>query len=50
MNEMSDNQRLHLQNMIKTNNVEDQTELIRKLKHSELFKIEIQKTFLLNKQ
>jgi hypothetical protein len=43
MAEMTDNQRLHLQNMIKANNVEDQTELIRKLKHSELFKIEIQK-------
>jgi hypothetical protein len=41
--EMTDNQRLHLQNMIKANNVEDQTELIRKLKHSELFKIEINK-------
>jgi hypothetical protein len=41
--DMSDTQRLHLQNMIKQNNVEDQNELIRKLKHSELFKIEIQK-------
>jgi len=43
MNEMTNKQRLHLQNMIKANNVEDQTELIRKLRHSELFKIEIQK-------
>jgi hypothetical protein len=40
---MSDKQRLHLQNMIKANNVEDQTELIRQLKHSEMFKVEIRK-------
>ena len=32
---MNDNQRLHLQNMIAENNVVDQTELIRQLKHSE---------------
>lgn len=38
---MDDNQRLKLQNMIKANNVEDQTELIRKLKHSEILKHEI---------
>ena len=38
---MNDNQRLQLQNMIKTNNIEDQTELIRKLKHSQIFKHEI---------
>jgi hypothetical protein len=31
---MDDNSRLHLQKMIKANNVEDQTELIRELKHS----------------
>ena len=31
---MDENQRLHLQNMITQNNVEDKTELIRKLKHS----------------
>ena len=38
---MDDNQRLQLQNMIKTNNVEDQTNLIRDLKHSELLRNEI---------
>ena len=38
---MNDNQRLQLQNMIKTNNVEDQTKLIRDLKHSQIFKHEI---------
>ena len=31
---MDDNSRLHLQNMIKANGTEDQTELIRELKHS----------------
>ena len=38
---MDDNQRLQLLNMIKTNNVEDQTNLIRDLKHSELLRNEI---------
>ena len=38
---MDDNQRLQLQNMIKANNVEDQTNLIRNLKHSELLRNEI---------
>lgn len=38
---MNDNQRLQLQNMIKTNNIEDQTELIRSLKHSQIIKNEI---------
>ena len=33
---MDDNQRLQLQDMIKTNNVEDQTDFIRSLKHSKL--------------
>ena len=33
---MNDKQRLQLQNMIKANNVEDQTDLIRKLKHSQI--------------
>ena len=47
MEPMSDNQRLQLQNMIKANNVEDQTELIRKLKHSELLKSEINSLILL---
>ena len=38
---MDDNQRLQLQNMIKTNNVEDQTDLIRDLKHSQVLRNEI---------
>ena len=38
---MDDNQRLQLQNMIKANNVEDQTQLIRDLKHSHILKSEI---------
>lgn len=39
---MDDNQRLQLQNMIKANNVEDQTELIRNLKHSQVLRNEIE--------
>jgi hypothetical protein len=38
---MDDKQRLQLQNMIKANNVEDQTELIRELKHSEIIRNEL---------
>ena len=38
---MTDNQRLQLANMIKANDVEDQTELIRKLQHSTILKSEI---------
>jgi len=38
---MDEKQRLQLQNMIKANDVIDQTELIRNLKHSELLRIEI---------
>ena len=38
---MDDKQRLQLQNMIKTNNVEDQTDLIRNLKHSQILRNEI---------
>ena len=44
---MDDNQRLQLQNMITTNNVEDQTELIRKLRHSEILIREINSLLLL---
>jgi len=40
---MDDKQRLQLQNMIKANNVEDQTELIRELKHSKILRDEINK-------
>ena len=35
---MDDNARLQLQNMIKANNVEDQTDLIRDLKHSHILR------------
>ena len=38
---MNEEQKLQLQKMINTNNVSDQTELIRKLKHSHIFKSEI---------
>jgi len=38
---MDDKQRLQLANMIKTNNVEDQTDLIRNLKHSQILRNEI---------
>ena len=37
---MNDSQKLQLQGMIATNNVEDQTDLIRKLKHSIILKKE----------
>jgi hypothetical protein len=39
--EMDDKQRLQLQNMIKVNNVVDQTELIRNLKHSQILRNEV---------
>jgi hypothetical protein len=38
---MDDKQRLQLQNMIKANNVEDQTSLIRNLKHSQIIRSEV---------
>ena len=38
---MDDKQRLQLQNMIKVNNVEDQTSLIRNLKHSQIIRSEV---------
>jgi len=38
---MDANARLHLQEMVKANNVEDQTELIRELKHSHLLQEDI---------
>ena len=44
---MDDNQRLQLQNMIKANNVEDQTELIRNLKHSQILRNDINNLILL---
>lgn len=44
---MDDKARLHLQKMIKANNVEDQTQLIRDLKHSEILKNDINTLILL---
>jgi hypothetical protein len=44
---MNEKQRLQLQNMIKVNNVEDQTELIRNLKHSHILRSEINTLVLL---
>ena len=38
---MNDNERLQLNKMIQTNNVVDQTELIRKLKHSQILRYNI---------
>jgi len=47
---MDDKTRLQLQNMIKANNAEDQTDLIRELKHSEIFKKNIATLLNLKKQ
>jgi hypothetical protein len=44
---MDDNQRLHLQKMISANNVEDQTDLIRQLKHSQILRNDINNLVLL---
>ena len=44
---MDDNQRLHLQNMIAANNVEDNTDLIRKLKHSQVLREEVNNLIML---
>ena len=44
---MNDNQRLHLQKMISENNVTDQTNLIRELKHSYILKQEINNLIML---
>lgn len=44
---MDDKQRLQLQNMIKANNVEDQTDLIRNLKHSQVLRNEVNNMILL---
>jgi len=44
---MDDKQRLQLQNMIKVNNVEDQTELIRNLKHSQILRNEVNNMILI---
>jgi hypothetical protein len=44
---MDDNQRLHLQKMIAANNVEDNTDLIRKLKHSHVLRDDINNLIML---
>jgi hypothetical protein len=44
---MDDKQRLQLSNMIKANNVEDQTELIRNLKHSQVLRNDINNMILI---
>jgi hypothetical protein len=44
---MDDKQRLQLQNMIKTNNVEDQTDFIRNLKHSQIIRNEVNNMILI---
>ena len=48
--QMDDKTRLQLQNMIKANNAEDQTGLIRELKHSDIFKKNIATLLNLKKQ
>lgn len=44
---MDDNQRLHLQNMIAANNVEDNTDLIRELKHSQVLRENVNNLIML---
>jgi hypothetical protein len=47
---MDDKQRLQLQNMIKTNNVEDQTSLIRELKHSKILRNDVNNMVLIKEK
>jgi hypothetical protein len=44
---MDENQRLHLQKMISANNVEDTTDLIRKLKHSHTLREDVNNLIML---
>ena len=44
---MDDNQRLHLQKMITSNNVEDNTDLIRQLKHSHILREDVNNLIML---
>jgi hypothetical protein len=44
---MDENQRLHLQKMISANNVEDQTDLIRNLKHSHILRNDVNNLIML---
>jgi hypothetical protein len=47
MDTMDEKQKLHLQKMITANNVEDQTESIRRLKHSDVLRNEVNNMILL---
>jgi len=47
MDKMDDNQRLQLQKMISVNNVEDQTQLIRNLKHSHVLRDNVNNLIML---
>ena len=47
---MDENQRLHLQKMIAANNVEDQTGLIRELKHSHILRENVNSLIMLKAQ
>jgi hypothetical protein len=47
---MDDNARLHLQKMISANNVEDQTDFIREMKHSIILKNDINNLIILKKK
>lgn len=47
---MNDKQRLHLQNMISANNVEDNTSLIRELKHSHILRKNVNDLLLLKQK
>lgn len=47
MDTMDEKQRLHLQKMIAANNVEDQTESIRRLKHSNILKNDLNNMVLI---
>jgi hypothetical protein len=44
---MDDKQRLQLQNMIKANNIEDQTDFIRNLKHSQIIRNDVNTMIML---
>ena len=44
---MDNNQKLHLQKMIATNNVEDNTDLIRQLKHSHILREDVNNLIML---
>ncbi len=44
---MDDNQRLHFQKMITSNNVEDNTDLIRQLKHSHILREDVNNLIML---